>query len=71
MLNVPSVISNMHNGDKWPKWFSFGEERQFHTNMDLQSAYSINDDIEITDLQRESKLSALFAKHNDTLIFVD
>jgi hypothetical protein len=51
---------------KWPGWMLMNDR-----NSDIGQCYQINDDPGISDAEREKKLIVTFARHGDTLVFVD
>ncbi len=51
---------------RFPAWMSNKE-----INFEIGLAYECNDDNEISNEVRENQLSELFAKHGDTITFVD
>ncbi|SRR6266404_7023628 len=65
-----SDIQAMRNAGKdvtrFPYWMSNKE-----INFEIGKAYEFNDDEEISNEERENRLSDLFAKHGDTITFVD
>lgn len=48
---------------KWPGWLQI--------SVNAAVAYSINDDPEITDDEREAKLKKLFIEHGDEIDFIN
>lgn len=76
----PSPEDTRYNSDdaasKWPEWMfgniTFtGAKLPNADSPDCRLAMAINDNPYINDDVRESKLIELFAKHGDTLTFVD
>lgn len=47
---------------RWPDYL---------TSLTGCDAYNINDDQTINDTERESRLTAIFAEHGDTLLFIN
>lgn len=59
---------------KWPKWFFSPNAIVVHhldSSDALYHAYYVNDNSDITDVDREAKLSQLFSLNGDTISFVD
>lgn len=55
---------------KWPEWIQPSTMAKCHSD-DCELAMEINDDPKITDIEREAKLTELFAKHGDVVTFID
>jgi hypothetical protein len=65
MLDVPGIadVDDIYK-NLFPKWMRFRDG-------DIVEAYIINDNMSLTDNERETKLIALFAEHGDVLRFVN
>lgn len=69
ILHEPAVVRK--DGEaiagKWPAWF-LGSGGQ---SYDLCECYEDNDNRDLTEVERERRLTETFAKHGDTLVFVN
>lgn len=65
LLNRNAIGQSWQSGHigGFPAWMVKGQ--------DIYDAYRENDDIGITDEERESRLQEIFAKHGDEIVFVD
>ncbi len=67
IAEVHGTSEDSRVAESWPTWI----QDDSGVNDDIADAYAINDDEELSDVVREDKLSKLFAKHGDTIRFVD
>lgn len=56
---------------KLPKWLTRKSRGQVFNTHACGNAMNINDSEELSDAEREAKLTALFAKHGDELEFIN
>ncbi len=71
MLNASDIRAMFHaelDISLFPAWMHSVEE---NVNESIGFAYGFNDDEEISDAKRETRLSELFKKNGDTITFVD
>jgi hypothetical protein len=66
LLDNASVRSCDESVNGWPSWFI-----AYPSSEDLQAAYSVNDSEDTTDEYREARLTAIFERYGDTLLFID
>lgn len=72
MLDIPTIHfhgpgAGYLNPSEFPAWMSYST----HGSQDVDEAYEVNDNEEISDLTREAKLKEIFARHGDELEFIN
>lgn len=72
MLGVPTIhyhqpMDGYLNAAQFPAWMTYED----HGSKDVDEAYLVNDNRDISDLTREAKLKEIFARHGDELEFIN
>jgi hypothetical protein len=67
MIGTISSINSQENIRKVPQWM---QADNVESSGGINEAYNINDDILISDDEREMKLKALFLKNGDEIEFI-
>lgn len=74
LLNRASINLGRSENDienEWPRWMTQPSITDSFTGCSIGDAYEVNDSRHITEPNRELQLIEIFAKHGDTLEFIN